>query len=343
LITVLLAGASIATSACGPSEHVDFFQSFSADPAFPGTPDDPAAHQDLFAYTPSSTCNPTVARVLDRKTELRIFRGNGITMDDVRHFLGGLKRYYDHYGVDMLTRYDVLEVPLDHAIVLNEVAIERSMRDTAGVDPSCLAFASPTAACMQAYGAALFFNVKAFLHAYAEPAQNLINVVLLNRVASLDPSPDAAEINWGIAGLGLSESLLTSTGGSDLGASLTQVLDETDFSPTIFLAVNLTDFVLPEPDVVIAHEMGHAYGLVHVDASVEHDNLMNPVAQGCSMSLDLAQLSTIEKVTASFGNVLDPSRYDPLQFLSFTDRAQEILNIMKDRIAGHAGSTKGAP
>lgn len=319
--------------ACDSAEPVDFFQDVTPDPSFPGTPADPAAHQDLLAYAPTGTCTPSVPRELDRKTELRIFRGNDITMDDVHHFLGGLKRYYDNYGIEMFTRYDVIQVPLDHAIVLNEGEIEKWMRTTAKVDPSCMNSYTPTTACTQAYGAAMFYNVKAFLHAYAEPARNLINVVLLKRVASLDPSPEATDLNWGIAGLGLSEALLNSTGGSDLGTSLTEILNERDFSPTIFIAVNLVDFVLPEADIVIAHEMGHAYGLAHLE---DMSNLMNPVAEDCSMSLDLSQLSTIEKATASYGNLLDPSRYSPLQLLSFTDRAPEILRIVKDRVAKRA-------
>jgi hypothetical protein len=329
----VLVVAGLVGPACDSAEPVDFFQDVAADPAFPGTPDDPAVHQDLLSYAPSSRCAPAVPRELDRKTELRIFRGNDVTMDDVHHFLGGLKRYYDNYGVAMFTRYDVIQVPLDHAIVLNEGAIEAWMRATAKVDPGCLASYTPTTDCSQAYGAAMFYNVKAFLRAYAEPSQNLINVVLLKRVASLDPSPEVTDLNWGIAGLGLSEALLNSSGDSDLGSSLTEILDERDFSPTIFIAVNLVDFVLPEADIVIAHEMGHAYGLSHLNDS---DNLMNPVAEDCSMSLDLSQLSTIEKATASYGNLLAPGRYSPLQLLSFTDRAPEILRIVKDRVAERA-------
>jgi hypothetical protein len=338
----VLALGSLVTVACG-SDHVDFFQPVTQDPAFPGTPSDPTTYQSFFDYSADPNCKPSAPRVLDRSTELRIFRGNGITTDDVHHFLGGLKRYYDNYGVDMFTRYDVISVPIDHAIVLNEGAIEDWMRSTAKVDPMCLNSSSPTTACQQAMGAALFFNVKEFFHAYSEPAQNLINVVLLKRIASLDPSADVGITNWGIAGLGLSQALLNSAGGSDLSGSLIDMLDESNFSPTIFIGVNLTDFVLPEPDVVIAHEMGHAYGLAHIDSSVENNNLMNPVAKGCSMSLDLTQLSTIEKAAASYGDTLDPNQYDPLQFLSFTDRAPEILQIVRNRIVQHLHAEGHAP
>jgi len=325
LATVLVGG--LAAASCDSDQHVTFFEPVVQDPHFPGTPGDPDAYQNLLAYTPDPQCAPTVPRVLDRRTELRIFRGNGITMDEVVRFVGGLKRYYDHYGVTMFTRYDVIAVPIDHAIVLNEQAITDWMRAN-DVDPSCASSVSPTTACNQAIGAAMFYNVKAFFHAYSEPEQDVINIVLLKRVAALDPSPDDAELAWGVAGLGLSQSLI----GSDLG-SLADVLDESNYSPTVFIGVNLTDFVLPEPDIVIAHEVGHAYGLEHVEPSTYGANLMNPTATVCDLSLNLSQLTTIEQATARYGNVLDASKYDGTDFLSFTTRAPEIIDIVRTRIA----------
>jgi hypothetical protein len=275
--------------------------------------------------------------VLDRRTELRIFRGNGITMDDVVRFVGGLKRYYDYYGVTMFTRHDVIQVPVDHAIVLNEQAILDWMRESTSVDPSCTAANPPTTACNQAMGAAMFYNVKEFFHAYAESEQAVINVVLLKRVAALDPSSDA-ESAWGIAGLGLSQSLIN----SDLGP-LADVLDESNYSPTVFIGVNVTDFVLPEPDMVIAHEVGHAYGLEHLDPTSYGANLMNPSASVCNLPLNQSQLTTIEQATAQYGNVLDASKYDGPEFLSFTSRAPEILDILRARIAKLALVQGGRP
>ena len=326
LATVLFGG--LAALGCTSDQPVDFFEPVVQDPSFPGTPGDPATYQNLLAYTPNPGCEPNVPRKLARRTELRIFRGNDITMDDVGRFVGGLKRYYDYYGVTMFTRYDVISVPIDHAIVLNEQAIMDWMRTNTSVDPSCASSSYTTAACDQAMGAAMFYNVKQFLHAYAEPEQNVINVVLIKRIAALDPSPDMADMTWGIAGLGLSQTLVS----SDIGA-LADILDESNYSPTVFVAVNLTDFVLREPDIVIAHEVGHAYGLEHLEPASYGANLMNPTATVCDLPLNSTQLSTIEQATARYGNVLDPSKYDGPGFLSFIDRAPEIINIVRARIA----------
>jgi len=327
-----------AAAGCTPDDNVTFFQDISRDPGYPGTAGDPASYEHLFTYTPDPNCTPAVPRVLDSSTEVRVFRGNGISMDDVVHFVGGLRRYYDHYGVLVFARHEVISVPLDHALVFNEGAISDKMREL-GVNPSCANSSYPSTACEKAMGAALFHNVKGFLKLYAEPKQDLVNIVLVKRIAALDPSPELAD-SWGIAGLGFSESLVNSRGVSDLGASLATILDETDYSPTIFVGVNLVRFILRHPDIIIAHEFGHAYGLAHVD---NERNLMNPEVVNCRQSLDPSQLSVIEKETVRSGNALLAGIYSPREFLSFTHRAPEVMGILRSRIAQHARRGGFAP
>jgi hypothetical protein len=329
--------ALVAVGVACESEPVDYFQEVTRVDSFPGSPGDPAAYASLLAYTPDPNCVPTVLRKLDQRTEIRIFVGHGVDPSEVPRYAGGLRRYYDFYGVSMYTRHDPIPVPLDHAMVLNEKAIARAMRE-AGTDPSCLGARPPSLACERAAGAAMFYNVKQFLRAYAEPDRNVFNLVLLKRVGSLDPGndPESSLMNWGIAGLGLSEELLDSLAASSGGTPLRDVLDEHGFSPTVFLAVNLTDFVLAAPDVVVAHEFGHAYGLEHLepeDVGYDNHNLMNPSAKECDLALNASQLVTIEQRTAAFGNLLGVGQYHGAELLSFTHRSQEILDIMRARVA----------
>jgi hypothetical protein len=338
-LPVSLLACGLGFSACDSGPHVDFFQTVTPVASFPGTAGDPAAYENLYAYTPNPKCVPDVPQKLDRKTEVRLFYGNGVDANEIPRYAGGLQRYYDYYGVKMLTRHDPISVPLDHAIVLNDTAIANWMREVAGVDPVCLSSYNPGLDCEQAYGAAMFYNVKQFLRAYAEPDRTVVNLVLLKRVASLDPGAENALFNWGIAGLGLSEELINSGGSSDVGA-LAEIIDETGFSPTVFIAVNLVDFILKEPDIVVAHEFGHAYGLEHVDY---YTNLMKPTAEECDLSLDSSQLATIEQNTARYGDVLLPSRLQGPELVSFIHRAPEIMATLRARVAARARTVGASP
>jgi hypothetical protein len=329
---------TLVAAACDSDKQTNFFQDLSKDPGFPGSAGDRGTYQSLFSYTPDPACKPNVPRVLHGATEVRVFRGNGISMDDVGHFLGGLKRYYDFYGVDLYTRHEAISVGLDHAVVYNDEAVANMMQSQ-GMDPACADSRYATLSCERAMGAAIFHNVKEFLRLYAEPKQDVINVVLLKHIAAWDFSAEYGDA-WGIAGLGLSEALVNSDAAYDLGVSLADILNESDFSPTVFIGVNLVDFILRDPDVVIAHEFGHAYGLEHVDNT---DNLMNPEAVDCNQSLSSSQLSMIEKQTSLAGNLLATGRYAPHELLSFTHRAPEILSILRKRIAAHGSAPEGQP
>jgi hypothetical protein len=164
---------------------------------------------------------------------------------------------------------------------------------------------------------------------------------MLKRIVALGADESESDTAWGVAGLGLSQELLNSAAGSDLGTSLADILDESNFSPTIFLGVNLVDFVLRTPDMVVAHEFGHAYGLEHL--SSDSSNLMYPTVNKCNQSLNTSQLSTIEKATAKYGNSLLATHDDPLAFLSFEDRAAEILDIVRARVRQHAVKVEAQP
>lgn len=327
-----LASASIllaVLASCGGARDVDFFQTVQPVSTFPGTPGDEAAYATYFAYTPITGCDPVVPRVLDARTEVRLFLGNGITDDDGLQYLRGLQRYYAHYGVSMYTRYEPIRVPMDHVMVMNEGAIIDWMRENTSVDPNSNP-SEGTAAYreyLNALGSAMYFNLKQFLRAYAEPFQNVINVVLVKRVAALDPSDSMALDSWGVAGLGLSDEVLTNYGAD--GDQMRMLINETNFSPTIFISVNLLNYMMKYPDIVVAHEFGHCYGLIHT--SVE-SNLMYGTALSCDESLNASQLTTIEQNTARYGNVIDLSVYKPLEFLSWNHRAPEMTRILMNRL-----------
>jgi hypothetical protein len=323
-----LAGLAWLGGGCG-GPPVEFFQPITPAPGFTEAPGDPATFEELLRFDPDPACQPTVPRTLNARTEIRLFTGDGIPRESAQRFASGLARYFSHYQLSFFIRHDLLPVPLDHAIVLNTHAIEDWIRANTALGTAELSGSDASPALLEALGAAMFYNVKQFLHAYAYPKQNVLNVVLLKRIAALDPTPDEAPMAWGVAGLGLSDEVLNSLEGSDLGGdSLSTMLGEHDFTPTIFIGVLLSDFVLPAPDLVIAHEAGHAFGLEHTSSE---KTLMTQGLKDCSASLNNTQLGTIDQnplaaaALAPLGH-LPPAR-PTLEELSFQHQAGRVLAV----------------
>src|SRR5262245_39572313 len=89
-------------AACGSDDKApphNPFITLEADSSFPGTPGDPAAHAGLFEFSPLPNCQVSNPTDLGITTELRIFRGTGVTDADLGAFISGLQRYYSQYGI----------------------------------------------------------------------------------------------------------------------------------------------------------------------------------------------------------------------------------------------------
>lgn len=301
---VLALAALVTVPGCGDDEP-SLFQDVTADPSFPGVPGDEAEFAGLFAYTPLSGCTPAVSRRLEARTELRVFRGRGVSDADVRWFLGGLQRYFDHYGVRMFTRHRAIDVPLTHALTFDVDAIEAWVRRNTDVDPS----REPRTPAeeerlLQAVGQAILYNTRAFVRAYGQPRRDVVNVLLLPDMVGGRVDPQLGPLAQALVGLGLSPELLAAVASDDPARLFYQWLGTGEFTPVAIVGVGRVRRVLREPDIVIAHEVGHAYGLVHRD---ETDNLMNQGTLDCRLSLNAAQLDRVEQATRRVAHAPAPS------------------------------------
>jgi hypothetical protein len=83
---------------------------------------------------------------------------------------------------------------------------------------------------------------------------------------------------------------------------------------------------------VIAHEVGHAYGLIHVPGT--GDNLMNPSSSTCSLPLDDGQLGEVAAATRAIAHGLSDGM--EAESVSLTTRAGEFVTALHRFVATRA-------
>jgi hypothetical protein len=297
------------------------FITLAPDPGFPGTPGSPDAHADLFTFDPLTGCAVSNPTNLGTRTPLRIFRGPGVSRDDLRDFLGGLQRYYAQYGVTFSSAYDVIDVPFGQAMILDLETLGRRVKAQTGVDinassPSSLPFEKMEEV-ERAVGIAIMHNIREILRVYAMPRRAEINVVILGDMVT-DNLPKDLESFKGILGLGLSPELLVQISNGDPAYQLYDWLGlGEEFTPTTFLGVGPVAKYLAQPDIAIAHEIGHAYGLAHV---TQTGNLLHQGEVTCTLSLDVTQLERVRQATSAFGH-----EAGGIESYSLTSRAGEFV------------------
>lgn len=310
-------------AACGGGLE-DPYQELPADPSFPGTPGEASQYESLFRYDDLAECIPSNAMNLGLGTELRVFRGEGVSDDQLHRHLAGLARYYGHYGVTMFTRYEVIDVPLSYALVLDSDAINARVKEKTGLSPNDSVPPGRMDELLDAVGDAVFYNIRQLIATYGSPANNYIDVVILKGITGGKIDPEFEDLK-GIAGLGLSPYLLASVSDRDASASLYKLLGLMgDFTPIAIIGADLVDQYLKYPDIVLSHEVGHAYGLVH---TVDAGNLMTQGLAECFVALDAQQLDRVEEATAGVSYAVRPG---PEQ-LSLEGRASDVVATLARR------------
>jgi hypothetical protein len=299
LVAVLVVVA-LAAPGCGDDAGRSPFAALAPDPSFPGAAGDPAAFADLFAFQPLPNCAVANPADLGVTTPLRIFRGPGVSHADVRAFLSGLQRYYSQYGVRFSTAFDVITVPLHEALILDRDLLSMRVRNETGFDIDADDSASLPPAeqdrVVHALGSAIMHNVRELLRVYATPRRAELNVVLLPEMVTGTPARELQTFA-GLLGLGVSPELLAEVPIDDPARMLYEWLDlPGGFTPTAVVGVRPVNEFLLQPDIAIAHEVGHAYGLPH---AAEAGNLLHPGEIDCQQSLSTAQLERIYDAPSS--------------------------------------------
>ncbi|MEZ4439811.1 MAG: hypothetical protein R3B72_12020 [Polyangiaceae bacterium] len=228
----------------------------------------------------ASACVSAEPPALDRDLELAVFRGEGVSDQEVEQQLGQAAGFFADYRVRLQRR---ASVPLGRATLMegSPEAIDEALRE-AGIEPRR---APPPErldearriTCDVALG-----PLRAFLKAQPREGDRIL-VVVLRRIA--EPGSPLAAMLPDLRGLTLTPKAMSESLGRCLGV-------EGPFAPTVLLGLDAITARRPGTlDVTLAHELGHVLGLLH---EREAGDLMAVEPPKCLPRLSEAQLARLK-------------------------------------------------
>jgi hypothetical protein len=247
---------------------------------------------------------------VDGRGELRLFRGRGVGRDELARHTGALQRYWAWFDVAFFTRHPPIRLPLEHVLTISPDAVRRRVKEQTGLDPSDRSLtAEQERRVGRASDRAVLHNLVELVRAYGTPVRSVVHLVILPRIVD-DEGMLERMFGGSVLGLGLAPSLLDATDEDvvEFASLLRQAEVPGDFTPFALVGADAVERALQVPDLAVAHEVGHAYGLAHTDLA---GNLMSTGSQLCSARLEQEQLETVRSQVQT--GALRTSRVVPLQ------------------------------
>jgi hypothetical protein len=219
------------------------------------------------------SCDPTHPTLpINRNLEISLYRYAEVSDAATVLHAKGLQAYYAPNQLLMHTADIARFESIRYAIGGTMAELNQALTD-AGIAPTATSLTEEEQARAQkAIGQVIFAPTRAFFERHALPEQSKVNVVVIDQIVS-PAMVELMDVDGIIVGLGLSPTLLERVEQADPNSgSLNTMLQVTErFTPTLF--VGNTDITRLKVNFqhVVAHEMGHALGLPHVE---DENNLM---------------------------------------------------------------------
>jgi hypothetical protein len=209
-----------------------------------------------------------------------------------------LQRYYEPYELTFFAGAPAAPAGISFALNATNAQLADLARQ-AGVAPGAQPTPEQSKALEKATGDLIFADLRDFIRSQSNPPRTSINVVILSHIASPDV---AAQLKGGvIAGLGLSPTLFKNVAANDPSRNLFELIGlGEDFTPTLFVGHTDVVSLAKSPDVIVAHELGHAMGLQHTTAP---GDLMTQYSgsNACTPGLTDGEIDVIRSTSASLG------------------------------------------
>lgn len=254
-----------------------------------------ATNYYLRNYAPEQlrSCNPEKPVLpIDAELKLSLYRYSNIGDASVVLHTQGLQRFYEPYELTMTTDTMAVADRIRYALSGSELEITQAL-SAAGISPTATSLTpQQEELATRVIGDVMFAPTKAFLRAHAVPIEPKVNIVVIDQIAS-PGFIELSDLDGVIVGLGLSSTLIRRLQETDPdAASLNTMLQvDGDFTPTLFVGHNDLALLADDFDFVIAHELGHALGLAHVEQA---GNLMEQGDPGpCQQWLSQDQIESM--------------------------------------------------
>ncbi|HYO94755.1 MAG TPA: hypothetical protein VER33_09590 [Polyangiaceae bacterium] len=209
--------------------------------------------------------------LIDERLNLQLFKDVELTNRHVAQHTRALQRYFQPQALLMQTRSHPSTYMMSHALRGTADEFERALLE-AGIDPSASALSEEDhAIATRAVSDIMFREVIEFLDQQAISDEPHVDLVLIQQIVAPELA-DYLQLDGTLVGLGLSPTLLRRQAASSQPSAINSLLHRDDeFTPTVFLGHADIVRLVGQSDAVVAHELGHALGLLHWN---EDGNLM---------------------------------------------------------------------